>query len=643
MSGTANIKVVASNDAIFNGTVIDDVVLYTGTPSQKVFIGTSNGASMFTVTSNAVGIGKSNPGYPLDVVGDVNFTGTLRQNGVLYASGGGGSSQWSNTSSNVYLLSSNVGIGTSTPQYPLEVNGDVGITGNLNMVNKILTFGGLKITASSSNYGSVTTVLTLPGSSNEGSNLLLYASSNSASNYIRFAASNVELVRMTGNGYVGIGTSNPQYPLDVRGSLYSSNVYSVSSSNTNQSSSYISCITLSNTNQSSYIADFAQLRTGGVNRINALGDGSLGTVTFSNIGIANSNPSYPLDVIGNINCTGNIAAGNIGMFRNRIINGDMRIIQRGVTSSNMSAVSLSNIYTIDRFNILSSASGGTLTQAQNTLTISDTPFLYGFKSSWKITAATGVTGINYLAPGQRIEGYNVSDLNWGTTVGVAIVVSFWVKTNAATNSVVALTLRNGNFSYSYNVPVTITSTGSWQYVSVNVPAPPSGTTWATDKTNGIDILVGGYGSLTSSPNTWQSGNYIGTSTTTNIFATNGNYVEITGVQLEKGNIGTPFEFRPYGLELSLCQRYFEVVAQSAGYGMGYYNAPGGGYNLHFNFKVSKRDTPTLYSGSVVAPLGGTSISQTMFNVDQVGWYMSLTGASGFYYSVTGPLAFAAEL
>mgnify|MGYP006279986531 CR=1 FL=1 len=254
-----------------------------------------------------------------------------------------------------------------------------------------------------------------------------------------------------------------------------------------------------------------------------------------------------------------LCAGNLGMFRNRIINGDMRIAQRG--PSNIIGTGTNSAYCVDRWKIDASITTGGVTQSNVVLTSSDTPFQYGFKNSLRITASTANTSYSYINTSQNIEGLNISDFMWGTTYGVPVTLSFWMRTNLATNSVVCVTLRNSGGAYSYNAPVTVTASGSWQYVSLSVPAPPNGSTWLTDNLTGISLTIGGYGSatLSSSPNTWQAANNVGTTTTTNIWSTLNNYLEFTGVQLEKGMIATPFEFRPYGIELQLCQRYYVQV------------------------------------------------------------------------------------
>jgi hypothetical protein len=109
----------------------------------NVNIGNSNALFVDTV-SGRVGIRKTNPAYTFDVTGNINFTGNLFQNGNLFSSG-----QWTTSGSNIYynVANGNVGIGTTTPLYKLDVAGSANVSSNIyctNMfvINDCLVQGG---------------------------------------------------------------------------------------------------------------------------------------------------------------------------------------------------------------------------------------------------------------------------------------------------------------------------------------------------------------------------------------------------------------------------------------------------------------------------------------------------------------------
>ena len=84
--------------------------------------------SSYTIAS--VGVNKPNPSYTLDVSGDVNFSGTLRQNGNVFTGGGG--AQWTTAGSTIYYTLGNVGVGTNNPSaYTLQVQGTLGVSGDI--------------------------------------------------------------------------------------------------------------------------------------------------------------------------------------------------------------------------------------------------------------------------------------------------------------------------------------------------------------------------------------------------------------------------------------------------------------------------------------------------------------------------------
>jgi len=285
---------------------------------------------------------------------------------------------------------------------------------------------------------------------------------------------------------------------------------------------------------------------------------SLCVTNDSKVGVGIANPQRSLEVAGDLVVGGTISGGaGMGSFRNRIINGDMRIAQRG-TSNVISTGAGAQYYMIDRFAFNSNFSApGQLTQTQQTLTAADTPYQAGFRYSWRITTNTALTAASYgyTEPQQNIEGYNIADLMWGTSFGSPITVSFWFRTNLAPGLVVSATIRGGA---QYAFPFAVTGNGTWQYVTATVPPPPNGGTWNSGTSTGISLFLGarGLNSYQNAPNAWITVNYSGTSLDCNPYATAGNYIEFTGVQLERGTVATPFEFRPFATELDLCQRYY---------------------------------------------------------------------------------------
>ena len=241
-------------------------------------------------------------------------------------------------------------------------------------------------------------------------------------------------------------------------------------------------------------------------------------------------------------------------FRNRIINGDMRIDQRNAGAS----ITLSGtIYTIDRWitNIASSFNG--VSTGQQNLNGLTPPSGFTNYFGFVVNTGTPVTGDAFFNVRQIIEGLNIDDLNWGTASAKSITLSFWVQ--ASITGTYTAALRNNAVNRSYVATYTILSANTWEYKTITIPGDTSGT-WLT--TNGVGITLS-YGLAnitgmfsTSSPNEWLNGNKTGLTTAVELLSTTGATFYITGVQLEKGTVATPFERRPYGTELALCQRYY---------------------------------------------------------------------------------------
>jgi hypothetical protein len=364
---------------------------------------------------------------------------------------------------------------------------------------------------------------------------------------------------------------------------------------------------------------------------------SLCVTSDAKVGVGIANPQRALEVAGDLVVSGTVSCGNPVSFRNRIINGDMRIAQRGTSFT----VTNSLQYTVDRFRGYLGSTGGIQTMTQQTLSASDTPYQYGFRYSQRVTMAVGtqggVTTVDQNAISQVIEGYHVADLNWGTSFGSPVTVSFWFRSNLATGSVMPIAVRNQPTANSYVTTFTTTGPGTWQYVTATVPPPPNGVNFAQTTAQALLLDIAHIsGSVGVTVNAWNAVNQPFAAVCTYWTAQAGNYVEATGVQLEKGTVATGFEFRPFAQELALCQRYYQK-SYDIGTNLGTNTVVGAitvsGQNTDqlggFIFKVPMRTAPTSNIYSTSGTLGKATASNG--GLDTTG---SVTGYQSGQNSIT---------
>jgi hypothetical protein len=291
-------------------------------------------------------------------------------------------------------------------------------------------------------------------------------------------------------------------------------------------------------------------------RITVNADGRVGINTPP----AEVNTAAAMTVSGNMAVTGNISAGNLGMFRNRIINGDMRIDQRNAGA----AVDVSGgVYTLDRWFVAESAATASCTAQQVRAPANPYGLAYGLLTT--VTVAQAVIAVQeYCSIEQRIEGWNISDLMWGSSYASPIVLSFNVFTTQI--GTYSIAIRNATFTTIYVSTFTVLVANQWTRVEKIIQGSNGGV-WNVDNTIGLYLtitLAAGANWLTSNTNTWIDGSraasgfgYLGFNGQVNFLGTVNNQFYLTGVQVEKGAIATPFEARPFGMELVLCQRYYE--------------------------------------------------------------------------------------
>jgi len=301
-------------------------------------------------------------------------------------------------------------------------------------------------------------------------------------------------------------------------------------------------------------------------------------------------------------------------FKNRIINGAMVIDQRNAGASVTPA---NGAYTLDRFCYLSSqASKFTIEQ-----TITGVAAPVGFTDYLGATVASPVTigASDYFTLAQIVEGFNFADMMWGTANAQTVTLSFWVRSSLT--GTFGGTLRNGAANRSYPYTYTVSSANTWEQKSITIAGDTTGT-WI-GATNGVGVQVlfslGTGSTFSGTAGAWAGSNLISATGATSVVGTNGATFYITGVQLEKGSTATSFDYRPYGTELALCQRYFYRMAGS---GTAYTPAFAVGYmrsttifNAYIPLPVTMRAAPTLnasnFSGAFYVSTTGDASSNTV--------------------------------
>lgn len=285
--------------------------------------------------------------------------------------------------------------------------------------------------------------------------------------------------------------------------------------------------------------------------------------------------------------TARSALGIIG--RNRVINGDCRVAQRG------SAVVTGTINLWggpDRFRATMQAAGGQFTQ-----TLSSFGDLNGVTRNWIAqtcnSSATNLAGTNYWSGiAHAIEGTNCFDLR-----GQPVSLSFLFRSNIT--GVFSVALRDAS-TWSYVTIFSVTANTTTKIV-INIPAIPLAASVPAGNGIGLGINIGAVNNgtfNTATINAWQNSVYLAANAATQWQATPGTYIAVTDLQLEQG-MDTEFERIPYSDQLARCQRYYEVVPGTVNAGQGIY--------VWRYYKVSKRAVPTL---GATGSFGGANLESS---------------------------------
>ena len=234
-------------------------------------------------------------------------------------------------------------------------------------------------------------------------------------------------------------------------------------------------------------------------------------------------------------------------FKNRIINPGMVIDQRNNGAS--VTPGSGSTYVIDRFRY-------TTNQASKITWQRSTTTATGFINSLSATVASAFSSAStdFFGVEQLIEGFNVADLGWGTANAQPITLSFFVRSSLT--GTYALRFTNEAANRSYVATFTINAANTFEQKTISIVGDTTGT-WLTNNGAGVTVWfdLGSGSNYNGTAGSWAAGNFTRTSGSVNWVANAGATFFITGVQLERGSNATSYEFRSYGQELQLCQRY----------------------------------------------------------------------------------------
>jgi hypothetical protein len=287
------------------------------------------------------------------------------------------------------------------------------------------------------------------------------------------------------------------------------------------------------------------------------------------------------------------------------------VIDQRNAGATVSAVA-NNVYLLDRYRFLGSATvSGKFNFAQNLNSVTP-PVGFTYYSGFQTATAYAVSGSDLADYEQVIEGYNIADMAFGTASAKAFTISFYVYSSLT--GTFGGCLKNAGYAYSYPFTYSIPTANTWTYITINVTAPTGGS-WGTTNDVGLRILLGlgvGTGASGTANNTWQSADYYSATGAVSVIGTTSATWYVTGFQVEVGTQATSFDFRDYGRELIMCQRYYEksydigtALGASTDVGMTIQRGAtqsSGLVGSSVNFKVFKRTAPSLQFWSS----GGTS-------------------------------------
>jgi len=283
---------------------------------------------------------------------------------------------------------------------------------------------------------------------------------------------------------------------------------------------------------------------------------------------------------------------------NLIINGSMICAQRGTSIT-------AEGFVVDRWDTRYSNLDEAPTTTQHALTSSDTgPWEKGFRHSLHLqngNQTSGAGASDYLFMGYKIEAQDLASSGWDyTSASSYLTLSFWVKSSVAQNFYPYFRTKDGTGKL-YSWETGSLSANTWTKITKKIPGA-SNLQFDNNADEGMEINIplwwgGTWTTSGNTLNTWatfDSNDRVPDNTST-WFTTNDATFEITGVQLEVGDVATDFEHRSYGDELQRCMRYYYQETYTANYHLVRYSfvSAANEQAINFDLPVTMRTDPTV--------------------------------------------------
>ena len=367
----------------------------------------------------------------------------------------------------------------------------------------------------------------------------------------------------------------------------------------------------------------------------------------------NSATSDAITTAADGTCTAKLTSiGGGGLsHRNIIINGAMTLAQRGSSSTS------DGIHTVDRFAKDENGTDESLTQAQVDVASGTTPYTLGFRKAFKLTngnQTSGAGSADRATAEYKIEAQDIANSGWNyLSTSSYITISYWVKSSVAQNFYNTFGTDDGT-KQRYTTETGSLSADTWTKITKTIPGN-SNLTFNNDNGEGLEItweiFRGTDQTGSMSLNAWAaSNNNLRTPDQTSTWwTTNDATFEITGVQLEVGDTATTFEHLTFAEELTLCERYYQIIKPTIGEAQNTTNIQG---VLRANPAMRATPSASILNNSNNVNLAGsgpnsvTSIGTIYYNGTTGGW--AEMGGTGFtqhrnYFILGDKFAFSAEL